>query len=66
MASYPHENYALTNEDRALLGTLSVPIPSNEQKRIEILRQSKLADETSIESGFARFTSLATRLFDVS
>lgn len=57
---------ALTNEDRALLATLKVPIPYNEPRRIELLRQSKLTDEASIETGFSRFTSLATRLFDVS
>lgn len=66
MSSAHPEAHTFTNEDRAILRTLTVPIPSNEQKRIEILRQSKLTDENTVESGFSRFTSLATRLFDVS
>jgi hypothetical protein len=64
MSSY-QDNYTFTNEDKALLARLTVPVPSNEQKRVELLRQSKLAEESSAENGFARFTSLATRLFDV-
>jgi hypothetical protein len=64
MTTY-HETFSFSNEDRSLLASLKVPIPNNEQKRIEILRQSKLIDEPSVESGFSRFISLASRLFDV-
>jgi hypothetical protein len=59
-----HENFSLTAEDRFVLANLRVPVPHNEQKRIETLRQSKLL-ESAQETGFHRFTSLATRLFSV-
>lgn len=62
----PHEHYNLTSEDKFILSKLLVPIPSNEAKRIETLRQSKLLENDSNETGFNRFTSLASRLFDVS
>ncbi|RYG96524.1 hypothetical protein EON65_54280 [archaeon] len=62
-AAYP---YSLTSEDRLLLENLRVPIPSNEAKRIETLRRSKILDEELRGAPFDRFTSLATRLFDVS
>lgn len=61
----PHEHYNLTSEDKFILSKLLVPIPSNEAKRIETLRQSKLLENDSNETGFNRFTSLASRLFDV-
>ena len=60
------ENFSLTAEDRFVLSNLRVPVPHNEQKRIETLRQSKLLDNATQETGFHRFTSLATRLFNVS
>lgn len=59
------ENFSLTAEDRFVLSNLRVPVPHNEQKRIETLRQAKLLDSSLQESGFHRFTSLATRLFNV-
>lgn len=61
--SYP---YSLTSEDRLILDSLRVPIPSNEAKRIETLRRSKILDEELRGAPFDRFTSLATRLFGVS
>lgn len=54
-----------TSEDRFHLTNLSVPVPSNEQKRVETLRKSKLLESATNETGFSRFTSLATRLFNV-
>ena len=61
-----HENFSLTAEDRFILANMRVPVPHNEQKRIETLRQSKILDTAASETGFHRFTSLATRLFNVS
>eukprot|EP01031_Cornospumella_fuschlensis_P036679 gene36680-44495_t len=61
-AAYP---YSLTSEDRLLLENLRVPIPNNEAKRIETLRRSKILDEELRGAPFDRFTSLATRLFDM-
>lgn len=55
-----------TSEDRFHIANLTVPVPSNEQKRIEVLRKSKLLDITTNDTGFGRFTSLASRLFNVS
>lgn len=54
-----------TTEDRFHLANLSVPIPPNELKRVEILRKSKLLDVSTNDTGFSRFTSLASRLFNV-
>ncbi len=55
-----------TPEDRFHLTNLTVPVPTNEQKRVEILRKSKLLDVATNDTGFSRFTSLASRLFGVS
>eukprot|EP01033_Poteriospumella_lacustris_P004179 gene4179-2978_t len=54
-----------TTEDRFHLANLSVPIPPNELKRVEILRKSKLLDVSTNDTGFSRFTSLASRLFNM-
>jgi hypothetical protein len=55
-----------TADDRFNLSNLAVPVPLNEQRRIEVLRKSKLNDPNTVETGFNRFTSLTTRLFNVS
>lgn len=65
MNSHANENINLTAEEKQILLSLTVPVPNNETKRIEILRQSKLLDENAAETSFSRFTSLASRLFDV-
>jgi len=65
MNSHTNENISLSTEEKQILLTLTVPVPSNEIKRIELLRQSKLLDENAAETSFSRFTSLASRLFDV-
>jgi hypothetical protein len=54
-----------TSEDRFHLANLTVPVPINEQKRVEILRKSKLLDVSTNDTGFSRFTSLASRLFSM-
>jgi hypothetical protein len=59
-------SYSLTGDDRILLEHLRVPVPSNEVKRIETLRRSKILDEELRGAPFDRFTSLAARIFGVS
>ena len=58
---------ALTEEDlRVIIEKVTVPVPSNEGKRLKILRQSNLLDSNTMDPEFDRFTSLAHRIFDVS
>jgi GAF domain-containing protein len=58
--------FGLTERDRAHLNTLrAVPIPSDEEKRITVLRQSLLLDSEPNEPTFDRLTAMAQRLFDV-
>jgi CheY-like chemotaxis protein len=58
--------FGLTERDRVLLNALrAVPIPSDEEKRITVLRQSLLLDSEPNEPTFDRLTAMAQRLFDV-
>jgi hypothetical protein len=59
------EGYELAPVDHTILSKLATPIPEDEPKRLEILRQSMLLDSNQSDSSFDRFTSLATRLFNV-
>lgn len=60
------EFFGLTDEDKELIAKLTDPIPFNEEKRITVLRQTKLLDTDGAEPTFDRFTSLGQRLFGVS
>jgi CheY-like chemotaxis protein len=57
------EFFGLTDEDKELIAKLTDPIPFNEEKRISVLRQTKLLDSDMQEPTFDRFTTLGQRLF---
>jgi hypothetical protein len=59
------EFFGLTDEDKELIAKLTDPIPFHEEKRITVLRQTKLLDSDGAEPTFDRFTSLGQRLFGV-
>lgn len=63
----PSIELVLTDEEKhALELTISpVPVPSNECKRLKILKQSNILDTNTMDPEFDRFTSLAHRIFDV-
>ena len=56
----------LHESDVVLLKEVTVPIPSNEGQRLQVLRQSKLLDSDPNDAEFDRITSLASRLFKVA
>ena len=60
------EGYELQVTDKEILDKLVVPVPAEESKRLEILRQTDLLDSNKSDSGFDRISSLVTRLFEVS
>lgn len=59
------DTLGLTSTDQALLAGLKVPVPSNENERIKVLRQTHLLNSDAEEATFDRFTALARRIFKV-
>ena len=57
-------DFKLTEMDSLSLKKLLVPIPKNESKRIEALREADLLD-TSAEEDYDRFTRMCCRVFNV-
>ena len=66
----PSDAYELSLSEEARhaleLALAPVPLPSNEGKRLKVLKQSNLLDSNTMDPEFDRFTSLAHRIFDVS
>jgi hypothetical protein len=52
-----------TPDDCEALRKLTVPIPQGELQRLQFLRETQLLDSVENEGDFARFTSLACRVF---
>jgi len=48
-----------------ILKNLNVPIPKNEQGRLQILKQTKILDSNTDDEEYDRFTLLAARIFKV-
>ncbi len=59
------EGYELQPTDKQILDKLVVPVPAEEAKRLEVVRQTDLLDSDKSDSGFDRISSLVTRLFEV-
>lgn len=59
------EGYELSAGDKSVLGKLHIPIPEDEAKRLEILRQTTLVDSSQSDDGFDRISALSSRLFSV-
>lgn len=60
------DNFELTNDEKDLIKCLTVPVPSDERYRINVLRQSELLDSNPCDSEYDRYTGLAQRIFNVS
>lgn len=59
------EGYELQETDKQILDKLVVPVPAEESKRLEIVRQTDLLDSNKSDGGFDRISSLVMRLFEV-
>ena len=57
--------FSLSQSDVNLIHELTVPVPSNEQERIKVLREANILDSDTDDTGFDRFTSLCRRIFQV-
>lgn len=64
-AVHDFHGYVLKDQDREILMKLTVPVPYDEAKRIEILRESKLLDGPTTDTAFDRLTTLTARLLKV-
>ena len=60
------EGYELSTSDKLIFERLQVPLPEDEAKRIEIVRQTTLLDSSQSDDGFDRISSLASRIFSVN
>ena len=61
-----YDGYELSEDDLELISSLKVPLSSDEPKRLEVLRETKLVDSNPTDLGFDRISTLASRLFNVS
>jgi len=55
----------ILKQDLEKLRTVTVPIPSNENSRLLILRQTNLLDSEIVDPTYDRFTSFCQRIFKV-
>jgi len=56
--------YGLNESDRCKVKSVNIPIPINERRRLEILRQTGLLDSDNQDPQYDRFTSMAKRIFN--
>ena len=56
---------ALSPEEVAILRDLKVPVPDDEARRLNVLRETQLLDSNQSDPDFDRYTSLAKRIFNV-
>lgn len=64
-SSLPEESCGLTENDKHIISSLTVPVPDYENDRMKILRQTRLLDSEE-DVSFDRFTALAQRIFNVN
>jgi hypothetical protein len=55
----------LSPEEVAILRDLKVPVPDDEARRLNVLRETQLLDSNQSDPDFDRYTSLAKRIFNV-
>lgn len=56
--------YTLSEDDRQRVKSVEVPVPLNERRRLDVLRQTGLLDSDGQDPQYDRFTSMAKRIFN--
>lgn len=56
---------SLSPGDDRKLSSLSVPVPSNENDRLAVLRSTKILDSNNHDVAYDRLTTMASRVFKV-
>ena len=60
------DDFDLTDHDKLKLkNEITVPLPIDEKKRLEFLREAKIFDTDENEEPYDRYTTLAARIFEV-